>query len=200
MAYVVMGHQSTGYIVPASDWNQIIDNIAYLHDQVSANIWLSGAGGWASITSGAGAGGLMELSTNKQNLKYISFADGAYSYAEWGFAMPDDWNGGTITAMFYWLHPATTVNFGVVFGLQGRAYGDNEALDQAWGTEVVAADTGGTTSNLYITPATGAITLAGTPAAGEHVQFRCRRVYDHASDNMAVAAYLLGIKLVYTRS
>lgn len=200
MAYVAMGHQSTGYIVPASDWNQMIDNIAYLKTAVNANIWLSGSGGWAAATAGAAAGNQVEMATNKQTLKYISFVDAADSFAEWGLIMPADYNGGTITAAFYWMHPATTVNFGVGWGLKGRAYGDNEALDQAWGTEVVTTDTGGTTSNIYISAVSGNITLAGTPVANEFVQFRTRRAWENAGDTMAVAAYLLGILLTYTRS
>ena len=176
------------------------DNLNYLDIKVAANIWLSGAGGWASQTLGAGAGGQLEMGTNKQNIKYISFADAAFSYAEWGFAMPDDWDGGTFTAKFHWMHPATTTNFGVAWGLQGRAYANDDALDQAWGTEVVTVDTGGTTSDIYVSPASGAITLAGSPAAGQYVQFRCRRKYDDGSDNMAVAAYLIGIQLTYTRT
>lgn len=200
MAYVAMGHQSTGYIVPASDYNQILDNIAYLKGAVSANIWLSGAGGWASVTNGAAAGNQIEMGTNKQTIKYISFVDGSNTYAEWGLVMPADYNGGTITAIFYWLHPATTTNFGVGWGLQGRAYANDDALDQAWGTEVVTVDTGGTTSDLYISPSSSAITLAGSPVAGQLAQFRAHRKYDDAGDTMAVAAYLLGVLLTYTRS
>lgn len=201
MAYTSVITVATGDLWTAANQNTYLrDNLTYLKSMVSANVWLSGAGGWASTTLGAGAGGQIEMGTNKQNIKYISFVDAAFSYAEWGFAMPDDWDGGTFTAKFHWMHPATDTNFGVAWGLQGRAYANDDALDQAWGTEVVTVDTGGTTSDIYVSPASGAITLAGTPAAGQYVQFRCRRKYDDGSDNMAVAAYLIGVQLTYTRA
>jgi len=201
MAYTAVPTVATDDLWSAADHNTYIrDNMAYLKTQVSANLWLSGAGGWASETLPAGTGGQVEMSTNKQNVKYISFADGAFSYAEWGVGMPADWDGGTVTAKFYWTHPATETNFGVAWGLQGISYGNDEALDAAYGTEVVTADTGGTTSDVYVSAASGAITLSGTPAGGEYVQFRCRRKYDDAGDTMSVAAYLIGILLTYTRT
>lgn len=200
MTYVAMSHQSTGYIVSASDYNQIIDNIAYLKSSISANIWLGAAGGWGSITGGAATGGQIEMATNLQNVRYISFPDGAYYQAEWAGVMPDDYNGGTLTARFYWIHPSTTTNFGVRWGIQGNSYADDEAIDIGWYTQIQVSDIGGTTYKLYRTDETTAITLAGTPAAGEFVQWRVKRWYAHADDTMAVAAYLLGVKLTYTRA
>lgn len=199
MAWTSPTTRTTGTLITASIWNtDVVDNLSYLKTSINANILLS-SGMWASTTLPAGQG-TVEMSTNKQNFKYISFADGAYSYCEVGFPLPADYNGSTMTAVFYWMHPATTVNFGVCFGIQGRAYANDDSGDQAWGTEVTAVDTGGTTSDIYISPATSAMTLAGSPAALQWAQLRVRRVYDNGSDNMAVAAYLLGALLTYTRS
>ena len=193
-----MGHQATGYIVPAADWNQMIDNIAYLKTAVSANIFLS-AGGWPSATSPAGTG-TVEMATNKQNFKYISFADGSNSYAEWGLVIPADYGGGPLTFNVYWMHPATTVNFGVRWALQAYAYGDSGAGDIAWGSAAGVSDTGGTTDDIFISGTSANLALGGSPAAGQFAQFRAYRAPAHADDTMAVAAYLLGILLTYTRA
>ena len=166
----------------------------------SGQLFLSGAGGWPSTTAGCALNAKSELSTNKINLYTLDFDPSTQEYAEWMLAMPNDWDGGTVTAIFYWMHPATTTNFGVRWGLQGRSYADDEALDQAWGTAQEVTDTGGTTSDLYVSPATSAITLAGTPAASELVQFRGYRDPANAADTMAVDAKLLGVMVAYTRS
>jgi len=112
--------------------------------------------------------------------------------------MPLDYDGGTITAKFYWTHPATTVNFKVSWGLQGVATGDGDTLDVAQGTAVYANDEGGTTSDNYTSPATSAITIAGTPAAGKLINFRVlRKADDGTNDTLAVDAYLIGVLIEY---
>jgi hypothetical protein len=113
--------------------------------------------------------------------------------------MPSDWNAGTVTAVFYWMHPATTTNFGVMWQIAGRSYADDDALDQAMGTLQEVSDTGGTTTDLYVTAATPAITIIGA-GASELVQFRVNRDPVDAADTLAVDAKLLGVMITYTRS
>jgi hypothetical protein len=114
--------------------------------------------------------------------------------------MPSDWNAGTVTAQFYWTHPATATNFGVVWALSGRSYANDDALDQSLATGVQQiADTGGTTTDLYISDATPAITITGATAS-ELVQFRATRVVADGSDTMAVDAKLIGVMVTFTRS
>jgi len=113
--------------------------------------------------------------------------------------MPSDWDGGTVTAVFYWTHAATDTNFGVVWGCQGRSYQNDEALDQAFGGAEEVADAGGTTNDLYISSATGAITIAGA-GASELVQFRIYRDPTDGSDTMAIDARLLGVMISFGRS
>jgi hypothetical protein len=161
---------------------------------------LSAAGIWPSATNGCSTNIKGELSTNKVNGYYLEFDPTNIEYAEVTLAMPSDWNAGTITATFYWKHPTTTTNFDAVWALQGRAYGDNVALDQAMGTVQEVTDTGGTTSNLYISSATSAITLAGSPAAGQLVQIRIYRNATSGSDTLAVDSHLIGVMINYTRA
>ena len=79
-----------------------------------------------------------------------------------------------------------------------RSFSNDDTLDAAQGTAKYANDTGGTTSDLYISPLTAAITLAGTPVAGDLVQFRAsRKANDGTNDTLAVDAYLLGAMIWY---
>lgn len=153
---------------------------------------------WPSGTTGAAAPAKTEQSTNKQNFYTIDFDTTTQEYAEATVAMPSDYDGGTVTAVFYWTATGTSTN-NVQWALQGRSYGDLETLDQAWGTAQTVSDAHSSTAlQLQITSATSAITLAGTPAASELVQFRVYR--DVANDNLAVDAMLIGVMITFSRA
>jgi hypothetical protein len=156
---------------------------------------------WPSTTDGAAANTKVEYTTNDQDLYHLDFADGATKlFAQATVQMPSDWDGGTVTAAFVWTKVGTSTN-SVVWGCAGRSYGDNEAIDQAWGTEQTVTDAGQATTNVvHISAATGAITLAGTPAASELVQFRISRDPTNGSDTLAATARLIGVMITYTRS
>jgi len=166
---------------------------------VSGQLFLSAAGIWPSTTNGCAANKKVELGTNDVDIFVLAFDPTSAEYAQGSIAMPSDWDGGTVTAVFYWTHAATDTNFGVVWGCQGRSYANDEALDQAFGDAVEVADTGGTTDDLYISAATEAITIAGATAS-EFVQFRVYRDPTDESDTMAIDARLLGVMINYTRS
>ena len=119
---------------------------------------------------------------------------------QWTVVMPSDYNGGTVTANFYWA--CDNVSTGTCrWALQGRAFGDNEAIDAAWGTEQEVDDANNAQNYLNISGATPAITLAGTPAASEMVQFRAFRNADHANDTLnSIDARLIAVKVTFTRS
>ena len=164
----------------------------------AGQLYLSAAGMWPTTTAGCATNTKTELATNDINIYTLDFDATTQEYAEVSLAMPSDWDGGTITAVFYWTHPSTTTNFGVVWNIAGRSYANDDALDQALGTAQQIADTGGTTNDLYITGATPAITITGA-GASEYVHFKVSRVTGDGSDNMAVDAKLIGVMINYTR-
>lgn len=76
----------------------------------------------------------------------------------------------------------------MAWDLAGVAFSNDDAQDTAFGTAVVVTDTGGTTNDLYVTAESSAVTIAGTPAAGDLVFFRLRRAPSNGSDTMAIDA------------
>jgi hypothetical protein len=112
--------------------------------------------------------------------------------------MPSDYNGGTITAIFYWLAPSASTN-SVVWGLAARAFNDSDPIDQAFGTAQEVTDANNALDDVNISGATTAITIAGSPAAGSYVQFRAYRNPANGSDTLAATAELLAIRVSYTR-
>jgi hypothetical protein len=160
-------------------------------------IWMPAAAMIAATTSGA-APGTAETTTNKVMVKTLDFDASAEEFAQFMIQMPKSWDEGTLIAQFVWTHGATTTNFGVAWGFEAVAFADDDALDTAWGTEVATVDTGGTTNDVYISPESTAVTVAGTPGAEELVAFRVTRVVGNGFDTMAVDAKLIGIKIHYT--
>lgn len=165
--------------------------------QGKETIWIPASAMIARTTNGAAAG-TAEMTTNKNMVKTLDFDASTQEFAQFEIAMPKSWNNGTVTFQPVWSHASTTTNFGVVWALQAVATSDDDALDVAFGTEQASTDTGGTTNDRYIGPESSAITIAGTPATGDVVQFQIKRNPSDGSDTLAVDARLHGIKLYIT--
>lgn len=151
----------------------------------------------ARTTNGAAAGSV-EATTNKGMIVSLDFDASTQEYAQFDLPMPESWDEGTIQAEFVWSHPATTTNFGVVWGIQAVALADDDAQDAAFGTAQEVADTGGTTNDLYRSAKASAMTVAGSPAAGDLVRFQVYRKPSDGSDTMAVDARLQAVRLYIT--
>jgi hypothetical protein len=117
----------------------------------------------------------------------------------WAFAMPSDYNAGTVTAVFYWMSPSSSTN-SVVWGIQGVSFGDNTVLDTAFGTAVTVTDANNGADDVNISAATGAMTIANTPAASDFVVFRVYRDGAAGGDTLAADAELLSVRITYTRA
>lgn len=151
-----------------------------------------------SRTTNGAASGSVEMTTNKNMFVTKDFDASTQEFCQFEVFLPKSWNLGTVTFRCLWSHASTTTNFGVVFGLAGVARSDDDAGDVAFGTAQTCTDTGGTTNDIYISPESSAITIAGTPAAGDSVQFQIARNVSDGSDTMAIDARLHGIQLFFT--
>lgn len=167
---------------------------------VVGNIAVSAGAIWPATTNGAAALEKKEYTTNDLDLQVLAFDKDSDEYGQFTIILPDDWDGGTLTAKIYWSCASGDggADETVCWTIQGRSIGNDEAIDQAWGTAQSVSDTWLADDKLHISDATSAITLAGTPAAGEYVQFRISR--DVSEDTLGGDAILLGIKLTFSRS
>ncbi len=159
--------------------------------------WIPCAAMIAATTNGASAA-QVESSTNKVNIKVLDFGDSADKFAHFCITFPKSWNEGTVTYEAYWMVNGTSTG-NVIWGLQGVAQSDADALDAAYGTAVTVTDAGSGTANQVLKSAeSSAITIAGSPAEGDIVHFRVYRDGDNGSDTLTGDARLLGIKLLFT--
>ena len=172
---------------------------ANLADNVGTQtLWIPAGAMRPSTTGGCAAAATIATTANQPDVQSLDFDTTTQEYAQFAVAFPKQWDKGTVTAQFFWSHAATTTNFGVVWSLQAVAESDGDAIAAPYGTAQQIADTGGTTNTQYVTSATPAITIAGTPLDGDLVHFRVSRVTGDGSDTMAIDARLMGIKLLIT--
>ena len=163
----------------------------------SGQLFLTAAGMVPATTNGP-AQNKNVAATNLQNFYTLDFDTTTQEICHALVAMPSDWDGGTVTAVFYWTATGTSTN-NVQWEIAARSYGDSETIDQAFGTPQVISDAHVATAlQVQLSGATPAMTLGGSPAAGELAMFRIRR--DVANDNLAVDAMLLGVMINYTRA
>lgn len=146
-----------------------------------------------TTTAGCASSTTVEAGTNDVDYKVLDFDTSTVESAWVLFQMPNNWDGGTITFKPVWT--AASGSGTVCFGLKGRAYADDDAIDQAYGTEQTSTDTLITAGDVHIGPESSAITLAGTPAGGQLVQLKITR--QTGSDTLGVDARLIGIRILY---
>lgn len=151
-----------------------------------------------SASGGSGVLTNIATSANMPDVQTLNFHQSTQQHAQFAIPLPKRWNRGAITARFRWSHAATTTNFGVVWGIQAVAVGDDEAINQAYGTAVEVTDTGGTTNRLYVSSETAAFTVANTPADGDTIFFRVYRKAADAADTLAIVSRLHGVDLFIT--
>lgn len=146
-----------------------------------------------TTTAGCASVATVEAGTNDVDYKTLDFDTTTVESAFTLFQMPNNWDGGTITFKPVWT--AASGSGTVCFGLKGRAFADDDAIDQAYGTEQTSTDTLITAGDVHIGPESSAITLAGTPAGGQLVQLKITR--QTGSDTLGVDARLIGIRILY---
>jgi hypothetical protein len=161
------------------------------------SVWVP-AGAMTPRTTNGAALNTTEMSSNKNMVKTLDFDTTTQEFAQFDIRMPKSWDESTVNFIPVWSHAATTTNFGVVWGLDAVAVSDDDTLDVAFGTAQTSTDTGGTTNDSYQGPESSAITIAGTPAAGDLVMYRIHRDVSNGSDTMAIDARLHGVLLLYT--
>jgi hypothetical protein len=140
----------------------------------------------------------VETTATRPDLKVFDFDASTKQYTQFTVAMPKSWNEGTLTYQVYW-SPSTTNTGNAIFGLQGVACADSDTIDVAYGTAINITDAGiGTVEDQQITSESSAMTVAGSPAAGEQTYFQLFRDAADGSDTFTGECRVLGVKLFYT--
>ncbi len=160
-------------------------------------MWVPAAAMYGPTTNPADAA-QVETTATRPDLKVFDFDASTKQYTQFTVAMPKSWNEGTITYQVYW-SPSTTNTGNCIFGLQGVACADGDTIDVAYGTAIEVTDAGiGTVEDQQVTSESSAMTVAGSPAAGEQTYFQLYRDAADGSDSFTGEARVLGVKVFFT--
>jgi len=160
-------------------------------------MWIPATAMYGPTTNPADAA-QVETTATRPDLKVFDFDASTKQFTQFTVAMPKSWNEGTITYQAYW-SPSTTNTGNAIFGLQAVACADNDTIDVAYGTAINITDAGiGTVEDQQITGESSAVTVAGSPAAGEQTYFQFFRDAADGSDTFTGECRVLGVKLFFT--
>jgi len=173
----------------------VTDNITVNGSDPYRTIVLTAPALKPTTTGGCGQLTTVEAGTNSIDYQVLDFDASTDEKAFINFNMPDSWDGGTITARFVWT--AASGSGDVVWGIQGRAYANDDAIDQSLGTAQTVVDTLTAAGDVCISDATSAVTLAGSPAGGQMVHLRVYRDADAGGDTLAADARLIAVHIEY---
>lgn len=168
-------------------------NIQVANADPQRGIYIPAQGMFGSTTSGAALGQL-ETSSNKVNVKVFDFDKDADESVQFGIPSPLYWDASTITVTPYWTTTSGTTGT-VVFSIQAMSFANDDALDQAFGTAQTSTDTFILANDVHIAPTTSAITVGGTPTAGDWIQIKITR--DVSEDTLDNDARLLGVRVTF---
>lgn len=137
-----------------------------------------------------------ETTTNKIPLAALKFDTTTSEVAWLRWTPPPNWNAGTIRFRLWWTNSAGLTTETIDFDLAGVAFANDDALDTAVGTTQNVTDTWIAQNDAHLTAYSTAITIAGTPVAGELVYLKLSR--DVVADNLTGDAEVLGLEIEYT--
>ena len=147
------------------------------------------------------------------DLYVLDFDKGANEHAQFSVAFPKSWDLGTITYQVFWSGDFSWD--AVEWGLQGMAVGDGDGIQKMVGwegfpTATLIQDNAQGYPDMsddwmcFVTPESGDVTIAGSPADDQLCYFRVLRnpEGEHGgqqdADDMFADARLHGIKLFFT--
>ncbi len=160
-------------------------------------MWVPSSAMYPATTNGAEAA-QVETAALRPDMKVLDFDASTDEHAQFSVAFPKSWNEGTVTYQVYWT-PSNTNTGDCLFRLQGVACADNDTIDVAYGTSIAVSDAGiGTVEDQQISAVSGAVTIAGSPAAGEITYFQLFRDANAGEDTFTGDARVLGIRIFFT--
>lgn len=162
------------------------------------SIWIPATAMYPTASNGCAEIASVETTTGRPDMKVLDFDGSTAENAQFSIAMPSYWNESTITFQVYWTSTATDTD-AVIWDLSAVAVSDNDTIDVAFGSEVAVTDNAlSAAEDLCVSAESTALTVGGSPAAGDLVYFNIARDADESGDTAAEDARLIGIKIFYT--
>ena len=165
------------------------------------NIFIPAGAMVPSATNGA-TPGTIDFTNVKRDT--MAFSNAVGQGAEFSVVMPEDWDGGTVRAKLMWTaYDSTKAEQGEVVAWKIGAVStpDEGAITVAPTNYATVTDNLSQVNELHRTGSTGALTMDGTPGAGNLAHFVVKRDPTAETANpMDTEALLLGVWLQYGRT
>jgi len=160
-------------------------------------IWVPAAAMYPSTTNPCSDLTQVETTALRPDLKVLDFAAAADDFAQFAIAFPKSWNEGTVTYQPFWTVTGTNTGT-MVWQLGGIAVSSDDTINTAFGTLIAttALAHSGTSNDLMVSAESGAVTIAGSPAANDLCFFQINN--DASASGQTGAARLLGVKFFFT--
>jgi len=165
------------------------------------NVYID-AGSMVPCTTDGATAAVHEFTNNDVDIEYLAFDGATRERAQFKVPMPEDWDRGPIKAGFYWsAAEGSSVNDTVEWAIKAIALGDSDQIDATFGAAVAVSDAlaANDGADVQITAATSELTVGGSPELRDLVVFEVYRNVT-GSDDMTEDAWLLGVKLQYTKT
>jgi hypothetical protein len=161
------------------------------------SIWIPAAAMYPSTTNPCSDLTQVETTALRPDLKVLDFAAAADDFAQFAIAFPKSWNEGTVTYQPFWTVTGTNTGT-VVWQLGGIAVSSDDTINTAFGTLVAttALAHSGTSNDLMVSAESGAVTIAGSPAANDLCFFQINN--DASASGQSGVVRLLGVKMFFT--
>ena len=187
---------STAVTTTAAELNKL-DGAGTLKQAGKESIWVPAAAMYPSTTNGCSAITQVETTALRPDLKVLDFAAAADDFAQFAVAFPKSWNEGTVTYQPFWTVTGTNTGT-VVWQLGGIAVSSDDTINTAFGTLVAttALAHSGTSNDLMVSAESGAVTIAGSPAANDLCFFQINN--DASASSQTGVVRLLGVKFFFT--
>jgi hypothetical protein len=157
-------------------------------------IWIPASAMEATDTNGA-TWGTLETAGSKLKYRYWEFDPTIRQNVNFEYKTLKSWNAGAMQAKFVLSRPATTVNFGAVFGIQATAIKDGSVLNTNYGSAISVGDTLTNDERMCYSATTSFFTAGSSPAKEDYLHFQVFRNVDSSLDDCAVPVRLHGITL-----
>jgi len=199
-AWVAAAFDTSGALLAANNLSDVASaatartNLGVVGKQT---IWVPAAAMYPSTTNPCSDLTQVETTALRPDLKVLDFAADADDFAQFSIAFPKSWNESTVTFQPHWT--VTGTNTGTVaWQLAAIAVSSDDSINTEFGTPVAttALAFSGTSNDLMVSAESGAVTIAGSPAANDQCFFQINN--DTGGSGQTGAVRLLGVKLFFT--
>jgi len=157
------------------------------------------AGAMIECTTNGAAPGTKEYAADKPEVDYFAFDGTTSERVQFKFALPRNWNAGTVTVKFHWSSATgSTAGDTAEMAMKAVCIRNDDAMAASFETAQVISDTllADNGTDMQVTDATPAITIGGTPTAGALIFCEVYRNVA-GTDDMTEDLWLFGVEITY---